>query len=153
MESDLLQLFYKGKTVGVDAIEEFLYGFLEEKLNTTAEDGSVEEIADEVLDLFESCQSGNFSGVEELKKLYDKKHPPDRPPSTPQSIELDEDSDSEDDGDEGEEGEEGNSDSENETRVGGEGEKKETVPQRRGQVDEDGWEVVTHKKGRGRREK
>jgi len=45
MESDLLQLFYKGKNVGVDEIEDFLYAFLAEKLNTSAEDGSVEEVS------------------------------------------------------------------------------------------------------------
>lgn len=44
LETELLSMFYKGKSVGVDEIEDFLFDFLEEKLNTHAEDGSVEEV-------------------------------------------------------------------------------------------------------------
>ena len=100
------------------------------------------------MDLFETCQKGDFTGVEELRKLYEKKNPPDRPPRVPQRMEIDDDEDGE-----------GSSESEEETEGGSEeskenGEKEEnTGSRRKGQVDEDGWEVVTHKKGRGRNAK
>jgi len=139
LESDLLSLFYKGKSVGVDQIEDFLFDFLEEKLNTHAEDGSVEVIADDVLDLFDACQSGDFSRVEELHKLYDKKHPLDRPPPAPQRMELDEDEEGEEDSASGSDEEEEHTPSD----------KTDSPAGRRRQVDEDGWEVVTHK-GRGK---
>lgn len=84
--------------------------------------------------------------MEELKRLYEKKHPPDRPLPTTQRVELDEDDE-----------EEGSSESEEDDGEGEQGEGKEKdqdepMPQRTRIVDEDGWEVVTHK-GRGRKNK
>jgi len=105
-----------------------------DELNTTAEDGSVDEVANLLVDLYEDCCNGNYEMLEELRATYSQ--------TSASVVKVsngdDEESDDEDD------------DQTTDMMVDASNQKQEAMP-----VDEpvadDGWTVVSSRKNKGKR--
>ncbi|KAG7556766.1 Pre-rRNA-processing protein TSR2 [Arabidopsis suecica] len=107
-----------------------------DELNTTAEDGSVDEVANTLIDLYEDCCNHNYEMLEELRAT--------RSQATASVVKVsngnDEESDDEDE----------DNDQTTDMMVEASNQKPEVMP-----VDEpaadDGWTVVSSRKNKGKR--
>lgn len=71
LEFELLDMFSskRKKVADLDEVEDFLYEFLGDKLRVEAEDGSVEEVSDILIDLYDSIyKDANIAPFEKLEK-------------------------------------------------------------------------------------
>ncbi|XP_030534812.1 pre-rRNA-processing protein TSR2 homolog [Rhodamnia argentea] len=78
-----------------DDLEDLLHDAMI-SLNTVAEDGSVEEVAEKLLIMHEECLEGNFTAIEKLREASLKRVAPAHIKQVVEGEEEEEDSDSED---------------------------------------------------------
>ncbi|KAL1220841.1 hypothetical protein V5N11_016849 [Cardamine amara subsp. amara] len=112
-------------------------------LNTVAEDGSLDEVTDKLLDLYEECLEGNYKTVENLRNT--------NPRTSASVVKVSNGNDDEDEeSDDEDEDTNMNHDQTTDMMVDASDHKPEAMP-----VDEpvadDGWTVVSTKKNKGKR--
>ncbi|CAI9102424.1 OLC1v1000689C1 [Oldenlandia corymbosa var. corymbosa] len=148
---DIFSLLTQSKEkVYIDDVEDFLYNAMEEEFATEISDGSIEEIAENLMLMHEGCLEGDFSLIQKLKTAEPPKNAVHHIPKA--SSDSDDDSYEDDGGN-------GNLDGTSMMAV--------DVPQSHSSADkagtmtnesrpqsaeaEDGWTVVSTKRGKGRR--
>uniref|UniRef100_J3MUA6 Pre-rRNA-processing protein TSR2 homolog n=2 Tax=Oryza brachyantha TaxID=4533 RepID=J3MUA6_ORYBR len=130
----------KGEHYYEDLVD-MMYDAVSESFNADFEDGSVEEIAEQLLIMHEECMQSNYSSVEKLRNT----RPQGNAVSQSRKISVDGDDDSSDDDDDDDEpsmvdNEAGGADK----MVVDEPKPSKPVP------DADGWTVVPSRRGRGK---
>ncbi|XP_062143270.1 pre-rRNA-processing protein TSR2 [Alnus glutinosa] len=69
LASDIISWFTQSREpLYIDDLENMLHQVLE-SLNTLAEDGSAEEVAEKLMIMHEECLEGNFKSIENLRKV------------------------------------------------------------------------------------
>lgn len=146
--SDVLSFFTNSREpLYIDDLEELLAESLQ-SLNTGAEDGSIEEVAEKLMIMHEDCLDGNYQSIEKMKAS----NPP--PVTHVRQVNGEDDDDDDDDDD--------NMDEDNGTSMMVDVPKSKAssnpanVPinasnSTQGAEAEDGWEVVSSKRNKGRR--
>mmetsp|Transcript_27419 Transcript_27419/g.43164 ORF Transcript_27419/g.43164 Transcript_27419/m.43164 type:complete len:203 (-) Transcript_27419:34-642(-) len=142
MQEQLLPLFRKQKPPEKEDIEDYLEDFLEENFSTVAEDGSLQEVASIILEMFQKCGVQDLSLVNRVLEREQQMLPSSQLAQKGGAAAGEEDSDSDSDEDMGEGG-------------GGGGGPSPLAPLREGEVKEenvdsmadadDGWETVSTK--------
>ncbi|CAM9721592.1 unnamed protein product [Heterosigma akashiwo] len=140
MQEQLLPLFRKQKPPEKEDIEDYLEDFLEENFSTVAEDGSLQEVASIILEMFQKCGVQDLSLVNRVLEREQQMLPSSQLAQKGGAAAGEEDSDS--DSDMGEGG-------------GAAGGPSPLAPLREGEVKEenvdsmadadDGWETVSTK--------
>jgi len=145
--SNVLDYFTLSKEpTDFDGLADILESGLNE-LNTVAEDGSLEEVTETLLDLYYECLEGNFQRVEKLR-LTD-------PQTTASVVKVSDGNDEEDEeSDDEEEDAEMNNDQSTDMMVdaseNSSNRKPEAMPVDEPKAD-DGWTVVPSRKNKGKR--
>ncbi|KAJ0855596.1 putative pre-rRNA-processing protein TSR2 [Helianthus annuus] len=124
----------------VDELEDLLDDFML-SLNTEIDDGSIEEIAENLMIMHEECLEGNFASIGRLRQSV---------PTSNQQIQVvkggEDDSDSASSSGDDESMEDANEDEDD-----GENDSAPPAPVAAPKVDADGWTVVSSRRNRGGR--
>ncbi|KAK1315046.1 hypothetical protein QJS10_CPA06g01927 [Acorus calamus] len=137
----ILSWFVQSKApLYIDELEETLDDYLLSSFNTEADDGSVEEVAEQLMIMHEDCLQGNYEAIENLRRTNAGKN------SVLQSRQVPNDDES---GDESLDDEEEAMD----MAVDEPSPKPDAMDKQRPKqsIDEDGWSVVGPRRGRGRK--
>ncbi|KAL7750362.1 rRNA accumulation- protein [Sorochytrium milnesiophthora] len=127
-----------GKKVDIFEIEDVVSQVMNQEFQTVFEDDSASDVAKELYELFQTCIRGDYTKLEELRRLY--------PAATKlKTISLSDDDDDDDDDDEAE------SSTAEEADADGDMDMMDADPPAPAPApvaDPDGWEPVTNRRGR-----
>ncbi|CAA7037546.1 unnamed protein product [Microthlaspi erraticum] len=145
--SNVLDYFTLSKDpTDFDGLADILESGLNE-LNTVAEDGSLEEVTETLLDLYYECLEGNFQRVEKLRLT--------NPQTTANVVKVssgndEEDEDSDDEGEDTEMNNDQSTDMMVDASENSSNRKPEAIPVDEPKAD-DGWTVVPSRKNKGKK--